>query len=252
MNTRGNDGLRELLAAEYALGTLRGAARRRFETWLVDDADLAVRAAAWQERLSPLMHDVPSRRPPQRVWDAIEARLPGDAGARVRPVVAPAPSSPSWWDRVALWRGASAAFAAIALFAIVTAWKAQHPAAPAAPVAVAPSPAIAVASIADPKSGKLVATVLQTRGGSLVVKVADDVDVPAHHTLQLWSTADGKTLVSMGLVASNARQQAIEVRPGEQAALASAVAFGLSLEPAGGSPQPTKVLGLGHSVHAPT
>ena len=45
---------REALAAEYALGTLQGPARRRFERSLKDDPGLRRLVVEWQARLAPL------------------------------------------------------------------------------------------------------------------------------------------------------------------------------------------------------
>lgn len=67
--------LQEKLAAEYALGTLRGGARLRFETWMREDAALRLRVAAWQERLIPLSEAVEAVQPHARVWKAIRARI---------------------------------------------------------------------------------------------------------------------------------------------------------------------------------
>jgi anti-sigma-K factor RskA len=52
--------LREHLCAEYVLGTLRGAARRRFEHWLAVDAGLRRAVSEWQDRLSPLAGIAPA------------------------------------------------------------------------------------------------------------------------------------------------------------------------------------------------
>jgi anti-sigma-K factor RskA len=63
------------LAREYALGTLAGPARRRFER-LLRQAPAAVRAVgAWQERLGGLAGAVPPMQPRESVWRALEQRL---------------------------------------------------------------------------------------------------------------------------------------------------------------------------------
>src|SRR6266480_4829724 len=73
----------ERLAREYALGTLAGLARRRFER-VLRQAPVAMRAVgAWQERLSSLAGAVPSMQPGESVWRRLEERL--YASARVAP-----------------------------------------------------------------------------------------------------------------------------------------------------------------------
>lgn len=63
------------LAREYALGTLHGAARRRFER-LLQEAPLTMRVVAhWQERLGVLAQAVPEVQPRERVWEGLQGRL---------------------------------------------------------------------------------------------------------------------------------------------------------------------------------
>jgi anti-sigma-K factor RskA len=63
------------LAREYALGTLEGAARRRFER-LLREVPLATRVVAhWQERLGVLAHGVPAVQPREQVWQRLQQRL---------------------------------------------------------------------------------------------------------------------------------------------------------------------------------
>src|SRR5206468_12252777 len=65
----------ERLAREYALGTLAGPARRRFER-LLRQAPAALRAVgAWQERLGGLAGAVPPMQPSESVWRGLEQRL---------------------------------------------------------------------------------------------------------------------------------------------------------------------------------
>ena len=75
MNCRNKPELRERLAAEYALGTLRGRARERLQHWLRDDTELAAEVARWEARLAPLAGAVQPVAPPARVWAKIERRL---------------------------------------------------------------------------------------------------------------------------------------------------------------------------------
>lgn len=67
--------LLDRLAAEYALGTLRGRARRRFERLLRELPAARAAANAWEARLAGLATAVPAATPPRRVWEAIEARV---------------------------------------------------------------------------------------------------------------------------------------------------------------------------------
>jgi anti-sigma-K factor RskA len=104
--------LRERLAAEYALGTLRGAARRRFERLLASDRTLRDLVQDWELRLNLLAESAPAVVPPPRVWQRIEQRL-GAAPVRESAVS-------RWWNSLGFWRGASllaaGAAAALAVF----------------------------------------------------------------------------------------------------------------------------------------
>jgi anti-sigma-K factor RskA len=241
MDSRGNDRLREMLAAEYALGTLRGGARRRFERWMRSDRELQTLAFAWSERLTPLIDAVAPRTPPQRVWEAIEARLPGFAAGRGAPSsVAPT----AWWNRLGLWRGMSAAFAVVAAVAIAIAIR-PVPSPETQFVQVETIPG-AVATVTDPKSGAVVAMVMASReGDQVIVDVKSNVQVGRGQALQLWLSPNGKDMVSMGMLPTVKAGVPIVLKPTDVAALANAKAIGLSLEPEGGSSQPTNVLGLG-------
>ena len=74
MNYR-NPQLRDRLASEYALGTLHGRARKRFERLLRNDADLRRNVIQWQERLTPMAQAVAPVNPRKRVWRNIEKRF---------------------------------------------------------------------------------------------------------------------------------------------------------------------------------
>ena len=67
--------LADALAAQYVAGTLRGRARRRFETLLPSHPALQTAVHDWQQRLMPLTTVLLPQAPPARVWQAIERRL---------------------------------------------------------------------------------------------------------------------------------------------------------------------------------
>ena len=105
--------LRDRLAAEYALGTLRGPARRRFERLLSDDERLRDAAEDWELRLNLLGESAPAVEPPAHLWEGIAQR------------VGPPSASPhesllhQVWDSLGFWRAASllaGAAAAVALY----------------------------------------------------------------------------------------------------------------------------------------
>jgi anti-sigma factor ChrR (cupin superfamily) len=64
-----------LEAGDYALGTLQGEARRRFERRMADDPGLRAEAEAWEARLAPLAEGLRPVAPPKRLWTAIAAKI---------------------------------------------------------------------------------------------------------------------------------------------------------------------------------
>jgi len=118
----GRPELRERLAAEYALGTLRGLARRRFERLLRGDKELRTLVHDWEMRVNLLSESAPATPPPAHLWRAIEQQLDSasapsaslDSAAPLRPSPA---AATGWWNLIGFWRpfGLTAAAAAIAL-----------------------------------------------------------------------------------------------------------------------------------------
>ena len=217
MNLRNNEVLREKLAAEYVLGTLRGGARRRFESWLRDDALLRATVANWQGRLGTIAELGRPVAPPARVWNGIERRLQAASS--------PAP----WWQfwrqdaaRPWAWLTLAAGSLAVAMGVILagrdgTALPQQ------------------VAALADARAHTALVVTADTKRGRLDVRVARDVQVPDDRTLQLWAIAgDGKPR-SLGILPDN-RSAALAL---DQRAIGpDVVLLAISLEPKGGSPDP--------------
>jgi anti-sigma-K factor RskA len=232
MNIRDNQALRERLAAEYVLGTLRGGARRRFEGWLQRDAALRRVVDEWQGRLVPMAEFAAPAAPPPSVWSGIEQRLR----------LAPAPqdtaqAGPGWvaWltglaDSLAFWRGLSLASGAAAAILAVTVAMRLHTG-PTAPVAAVDQ----VATLLDDKAQAALVVTADSANRALAVRVLSDAPVADDKTLQLWAITKAGKPRSLGILPDN-RRAALALTAdaiGDDVAL-----LAVSLEPKGGSPDP--------------
>ena len=85
MKIHKNAALIEHLASSYALGTLRGGARRRFETLAVKHVSLRVAVNDWQTRLGAMNELSPAAEPSPNVWKRIQNLI---AAERLAPTAA--------------------------------------------------------------------------------------------------------------------------------------------------------------------
>jgi|GEM_PF-1980968 len=240
MRIQGKDDLRELLAAEYVLGTLVGAARRRFERWMAQDPSLAHLVARWGTRLSPLAESIPDTNVPTRVWDALIKRIPA--------LAPPQRAEPdNWWKNLNFWRASATAMAAVAVIAVGIALHDQERFTSRTPQTAAATSAAFVATFSDDKTHRPVAVMIIPENGNEVILqlVAADVVVPEGKTLELWTAkAQGNGMDPAGLVPTISTSRAVRFVVPDARVLRHATLLGLSLEPAGGSPAPTDVIGV--------
>ncbi len=231
MRYRDKPELQDRLAAEYALGTLRGPARARFRRWLAEDAALARRAAEWAARLDPMARSVRAVRPPARLWRAIEARLETT------------PSGAGLWHSLAFWRGlglAASGAAASLLFALVALGPGAPQPAPAPVVLRVPSnemPATYLAVLSDPKTHKpmLVAAASRTSDQLWVKTLDPSINVP-DRSLELWAIMPaGQPPKSLGMVGKGDKTM-LPLHAVADRSLGDVPMLAVSLEPMGGSP----------------
>src|SRR5262245_20803613 len=121
------------LACEHALGTLRGAARRRFEALLPAHPVLRDALARWHSTLAPLATSVAAVTPPARVWQRIESRLFTYASVQA-----------TWLRRLLVWRALSGIGVAAAAVMLAL-WLAQPTAQPPVVVVLGVNPQVAQA-----------------------------------------------------------------------------------------------------------
>jgi anti-sigma-K factor RskA len=217
MNLRGNEALRERLAAEYVLGTLKGRARRRFEGLMHGDAALRRTVAEWRDRIGAMAEFVPAVAPPAQVWRAIEARL----GLRA--------AAPKWqlWRHNALgfWRTLGVASSMVAALLLVTVMQEGRDA-----------PAVTdIATLTDDKAQTALLVTADRERKLLTVRLVATQPISAEQALQLWAVPKQGKPRSLGVLAGN-RQVALPLAP--QAIGADVAVLAVSLEPKGGSPDP--------------
>ena len=219
----------EALAAEYVLGTLDEAARRRAEDLLARDAAFARLVDHWTRRLTPVTEAVPPVEPSPEVWRNIEAAIARDRAAATAPqrptmVARPTPLL----ERLGFWRlwavGASAVAAALALYIAVD----RGP--------VSPTPEtrfVAVLNEGAATPAWVVTVDLATE--QLTIRPVAAVAV-ADRALELWLLAGAEAQPrSLGLL-DPLQPASFQVTSIVEAGLPAGTALAVSLEPLGGSP----------------
>lgn len=251
-----NPKLRQMLAAQYVLGTLRGRARRRFDKLVRTDAALRGELRFWESRLAGLAANLPPQSPPPSVWFSLQHRI-----EMTRPVVtpirkpppaaAPAPPPASPWRIVAGLATAAAVVVAVMIGTRVPLPGEAPPVvatAPAPVAAPAAAPAIYVSLLKLPESDMQWTLAVKPTSEEVTAVASGAYPKLGQHSLELWLIADGKP-VSLGLLptAGEGRLRLPAGVSGAQLTLA------VSLEPVGGSPtgSPTgPVLTSGPAIRA--
>jgi anti-sigma-K factor RskA len=212
-----NRDLLDRLAAEYVLGTLRGRARRRFESWLVSPQVEAL-VNAWENRLAGLEPRLQIVPPPASVWRGIESKL--DLGRAAR-------QSRMRWIAIA---------ASLVFFGVVGVFLVRDGVKP--PVVETPALAATQRSFlqADPQTIYWRVEVLgDNREISLHVHVVHDL--PPGRSHELWALPEGGGApVSLGLMPHTGDHHRV-LTAEQRSALSGSKQIAVSLEPEGGSPQ---------------
>jgi anti-sigma-K factor RskA len=217
MNIRDKEALREKLAAEYVLGTLKGGARRRFEGYMHNDAALRRTVAEWQDRLTPLSEFTPEQTPRAEVWRGIERRL------NLRP------AAPPWqfWrnDSLNFWRGLGVVSSAMAVLLVVV-----------LTTRTLEAPRIDyVATLTDDKAQTALLLTADRRHQALNVRLVGNAPVASDKTLQLWVVPKQGHPRSLGILADRGE---VKLALTDSATSGDVMLLAVSLEPKGGSPDP--------------
>ena len=203
----------QALAAAYALGTLRGAARRRFARMAREDATLGTLVDRWEVALADLAGNVAPVEPPARVWREIEARIaPGPTAMAARA---------SYWRPFGLIAGGLATVL-LAFFLLTS----SVPPRGADPLFVA----VLTAQDVGPRM-----VVSMHEPDELRVKIVKPWSGLEGKALELWVLPTEGAPRSLGLVANVSTETLIHIRASD-ARMKGASGLAVSLEPPGGSP----------------
>ncbi|HEY2042838.1 MAG TPA: anti-sigma factor [Jatrophihabitans sp.] len=230
------------LVGAYAVDALNSDERIAFEDHLNVCADCANEVGSLQAAATELSH-IAAIAPPPELRASVLASI-----SQVRPL-------PPVVDNVialrraragrSVWQGLAAACALIAI--LVGAWGYQQHRDAGRTSASPYSQFNAVLSAPDARTishslGTGNATVVYSRSTGKVAMVAHGISAPgANKVYQLWMLASGKPAASGGTFTPDANG---EVRIAAQGDVKDTASMGVSIEPAGGSPQPTHIVGI--------
>ena len=230
---------------DYALGFLSPQEALLVESALEGDPQARRELQHYLDGLSALVLDQPTQPLPAGAEDRLMARLnaelaaqpsgvgvpvQGESAASVSPAPVPLAASPR---RTLLYPLLGAAAAILLLVAVLPALRgtapdqlAQYRGQPGAVASVIPAP-----------DGKPLAEVVRLKDGSAYVQLSATAALPGGKVYQAWKIV-GKQPVSLGVFSGR----------GFVAHVPAGTVFAVTLEPEGGSPQPTSTPLFAHAI----
>ena len=232
------------IAASYALGSLRGGARRRFEAMARVQAPVRAAALVWQTRLSAMTELQEQVAPDPAVWTRILNLVQADREVlQMQAARAPTPDAPavggggsSWLRSLALWRTVALAGVVATTLALVTgaSMRGQLGSQIAAlRTQLEQTPKISyVAVLADDKAAASVLVTFDPQNGKLVLQRVGSYREAGDKSLQLWALPPAGGPQSLGVLGQD-RVLRINAAEGDVRQIPM---LAISLEPRGGVP----------------
>jgi anti-sigma-K factor RskA len=212
----------DLLAAEFAMGTLEGDVLERAERLVAEDPAFARDVEAWRQRLGALDRTAAPEKADDALWKRIEQSLDGSDGAHAEAEAhKPAPTAAAnqnFWKRCAIG-GLAASLLLTAGLVTAVATRPEEPL------------YVAVLLADDRRPGALI-QIYEDQEVKLVP--LQEFTIPPERVLQVWTLPTPQSApVSIGLL-SQARS--VRLNLSDLPSPASNQFFEITLEPAGGSP----------------
>lgn len=226
--------LKQMLSAEYVLGTLSGRARKRFQRLLQKRPDLRSEVQYWEQRLSGLQRGFTVQTPRAVVWAAIDREI---NATKATPPISTGRGRLLFFQA---WSAVATAASVVLAFGLYR--ESQRPPPPVQIVrvevpVVQPLPFVAMLRPGNSDAQWLV-TVSPERH---LIRVSAAGAYPidrSRESLELWVIGDDGKPVSLGLLPDGAQG---DMPLPSSVSMPKAPTLAVSREPAGGSPtgQPT-------------
>ncbi|WP_438862354.1 anti-sigma factor [Neptunicella sp.] len=220
------ENLRNALAAEYVLGTLRGRARKRFQQLIMQFSSIRETTWIWEQHLNGLGTQLTPVEPDAGVWHKVAISLGLDNQLNKAEVI-PLPNKHN-----KLWLGLASLASAAAIVLAVLLWRVDAP-------AVLPNTQ-QVAVMQSENADTL--WLIEISQDSIEVQATSQITRRTNNDYELWMVAkDGRPPISLGLLPQSGRISLPKHKLFDQLDIA---ALAVSLEPLNGSPTgtPTQVL----------
>ncbi|MDT7516211.1 anti-sigma factor [Rhodoferax mekongensis] len=239
--------LLDRLAASYALGTLRGAARRRFEAMAREQAPVRAAALIWQSRFSSINELQPDVAPAPAVWTRIENLVLAEReqaalrAARAKAAVQSENDTrwSAWLRSLTVWRVASAAGAVATVAAVTVGLNLRQEL--GSEIAklqtqLQATPQIEyVAVLADDKAAASMLVTFDPKNKKLTLQRVGGYQEASDRSLQLWALPPIGGPKSLGVLTND---KLLRLTAGEND-VREVPTLAISLEPKGGVPSET-------------
>ena len=239
MNLINNPSLIEQLAASYALGTLRGGARRRFEALARNHVEVRAQALIWQGHMASVAELQPQTAPSPVVWKRIENLVAADKEAKAMQAArSQAKPDSGWWSSLNLWRGLSSMGVGVAAVALMVGVNLNTINAKLGgevqelTAKLSATPEIQyVAVLADDKAAASMLVTFDPKSKKLTLKRVGGFQESADKSLQLWALPQAGGPKSLGVLGADS-----VVRLTAASSDVDVPTLAISLEPKGGVP----------------
>ena len=176
--------LQDRLASSYVIGTMRGKARRRFETIMHSNDAIASRVRQWENKLHPISDAAQPLAPKKATWARIKNSINTTSDQIVDKLL----------SKLRFYKYLSA-FAFTITLAIGVFFTVNYPTSQ-------PTAAINYVAVMENNAEQAIMVVtLKKTGRLLSLDILKKPDMPAESSLQLWAVSkDDSSIASLGVV----------------------------------------------------